>query len=463
MNKKYVIILAPFYPSETQNTIEIIKHLALCLKLIKGYIKDSYSFWSLVKPTVQFKILNLSDYSLVTIENCDSEDIFSKLKYTNIDNNFYPIDINAILNIANKIKSDDKLDQLFFFSVTPSIIIYRNLKLYDYFEKLEIVYRNIDFTPGAFLSKAPDTVAVEKKFFYNININSDKYKFNLLFNKNDYWFRSKFSKVYLGAACPSTIIEDQEFVIYFSAYIDKYRSEIERIIKHETTKSPVKADLERTNWKKGANVLVKCSAIGLNILESDQHFEWNGQYHILKFDARLKNSTELNRILVKIDVFLEDILIVRLRPEIGIELNATSQSFRSKQLISTKVCPESAYASYSSKDRVEVISKVSAIESMYGIDVFVDCLSIKNGSNWKQIVDREIDLREVFCLFWSRNASKSQEVEYEWRKALDLKTIEGIRAIPLESPNIAPTPAELSELHFGGLKEDWIDFQRKKL
>ena len=55
---------------------------------------------------------------------------------------------------------------------------------------------------------------------------------------------------------------------------------------------------------------------------------------------------------------------------------------------------------------------------------------------------------DVFYLFWSRNARASKEVEAEWRTALELKGLDFIAPVPLQSPRYARPPAELGALHF---------------
>jgi hypothetical protein len=48
-------------------------------------------------------------------------------------------------------------------------------------------------------------------------------------------------------------------------------------------------------------------------------------------------------------------------------------------------------------------------------------------------------------------------VEKEWRCALEARGIDFIDPVPLESPDIAPPPIELVELHFN----DWeLAYQR---
>jgi hypothetical protein len=66
--------------------------------------------------------------------------------------------------------------------------------------------------------------------------------------------------------------------------------------------------------------------------------------------------------------------------------------------------------------------------------------------------DISIVFSPIFYLFWSKNASKSEWVEREWKCALNHGGIDFIDPVPLVSPDEAPPPSELAELHFN----DWV-------
>jgi hypothetical protein len=118
--------------------------------------------------------------------------------------------------------------------------------------------------------------------------------------------------------------------------------------------------------------------------------------------------------------------------------------------------PKSAFASYVTSDRREVLSRIRSLQIFTGIDVFLDCLSIRPGEQWKPKLQDEIRNRDIFWLFWSRGAMKSQWVEWEWRTALATKSIARIQPHPLEPSELAPAPKELSDLQFGALYEWYI-------
>ena len=113
---------------------------------------------------------------------------------------------------------------------------------------------------------------------------------------------------------------------------------------------------------------------------------------------------------------------------------------------------ESAFASYASQERDEVLARVQGMQKILPmLNVFLDVISLRSGQEWQQRIPQEIQSRDAFFLFWSRAASRSQWVDYEWRTALSARGLEFIDPVPIEEPALAPPPSELASRHFG----DW--------
>ena len=113
----------------------------------------------------------------------------------------------------------------------------------------------------------------------------------------------------------------------------------------------------------------------------------------------------------------------------------------------------SAFASYASEDRDDVLGRIQGMQKVLpDLDIFVDVAALRSGDNWRERLEREIQARDVLYLFWSRRARASKWVDLEWRIALGHNGLERISPIPLESPDLAPPPSELADLHFN----DWM-------
>jgi hypothetical protein len=105
------------------------------------------------------------------------------------------------------------------------------------------------------------------------------------------------------------------------------------------------------------------------------------------------------------------------------------------------------FASYASHDRIDVLQWARGAE-IAGVDVFLDVLSLREGTSWESEVFNHVPTRDLFCLFWSAQASESKWVEIEWRCALGTGGLDYIHPVPLVDPRTVPPPRELKAKHF---------------
>jgi TIR domain len=121
----------------------------------------------------------------------------------------------------------------------------------------------------------------------------------------------------------------------------------------------------------------------------------------------------------------------------------------------------SAFASYATIDRAEVIRRVQGIRAWQpGLDIFVDFHSLYVGEFRRERILEEIRKRDRFLLFWSSAARESKEVEYEWRAALEEHGIGVITPVPLQPPDEVSPPVELGALHFGDYYLEYLRYAR---
>jgi hypothetical protein len=116
--------------------------------------------------------------------------------------------------------------------------------------------------------------------------------------------------------------------------------------------------------------------------------------------------------------------------------------------------PNSAFASYAHKDRNDVLARIQGMCKIDpSLDVFLDVASLRSGEQWSERLISEIERRDVFYLFWSDAARRSEWVTREWRTALEKRGVAYIDPVPLVSPDLVPPPDELrGHLHF----DDWM-------
>ncbi len=103
-----------------------------------------------------------------------------------------------------------------------------------------------------------------------------------------------------------------------------------------------------------------------------------------------------------------------------------------------------AFVSYASEDRDWVLLRVEMIEAS-GYEPFLDVITLKSGELWEPALYKYLEESDVFFLFWSASAKKSDWVKKEIEYALDLRVgdpVDDIRPaiIPIVIEESAPAP-----------------------
>ena len=251
--------------------------------------------------------------------------------------------------------------------------------------------------------------------------------------------------VELGASAPRQAKPGSEFTARFAAYEKERKEEVRDLLKKLSPSAEPILGIHECRWKRGTRVTVKLSGQGLAVDPPDQDFIWNGGWSILDFDVTVTKNAEEGTIPLKFDVAIEGIVVARLR--LDLEITATPK----KKAIATATGEpaKTAFASYSSKDRLRVLDRVDAIQISASIDVFQDCLDLNPGEEFKPRLDNEIRERDLFLLFWSKNASESKWVNWELETALKEKGEQALQLHPLD-PGVKPPPG-LEKLNIGSV------------
>ena len=276
---------------------------------------------------------------------------------------------------------------------------------------------------------------------------------------------STASEVRLGVAMPAAVRRGEAFVARFAAYADRFRDDVVRVLRAESPSAGPRLDLQRCRWRRGATVTVRLSAEPAAVDNPVRTFEWDGAWEVLRFDVGVPRDANADVLVLRFDVAVEGLPLVSLRPEVALSSPAVRPAGATSDVRwEERGTPTSAFASYAREDRRDVLSRVRSLQIFADVDVFLDCLSVRPGDEWRAALEREIRSRDVFWLFWSRHARGSSWVEWEWRQALASKTLANIQPHPLEPADRAPPPPELSALQFGAqyewylsaLHESWL-------
>ena len=108
------------------------------------------------------------------------------------------------------------------------------------------------------------------------------------------------------------------------------------------------------------------------------------------------------------------------------------------------------YTSYSHQDKI-VMRASQDMYQMFGFDTLLKVDQMRSNQVLSETVQAGIEQAEVFQLFWSEQAAKSEYVQQEWEYALQLNRGEGfMRPVYWEVPLVKP-PDSLAPFYFSYL------------
>jgi len=201
--------------------------------------------------------------------------------------------------------------------------------------------------------------------------------------------------------------------------------------------------------ERGAQLTVRLKLPGFAVDDPEDSFVWTGNIVNASFPVRAPDPCESATYPGVATVHCAGFQIAKLHFVIAVGRKSSAPAalpVREERL-------RSAFASYASHDRDQVLARIQGMQKITPVDVFLDVLSLRSGDHWQNRIVEEIDRRDVFYLFWSQAAKESQWVEKEWRTALERKGVDFIDPVPLAPPDVVAPPTELADrLHFN----DWV-------
>lgn len=216
----------------------------------------------------------------------------------------------------------------------------------------------------------------------------------------------------------------------------------------------VKAGVKITE---GSLVTCKLSVPSLIVEEPVDSFLWNGVPSNVGFIVEVPKELNSNQIGGKVDILIDGMHFGKIAIAFSVGTTETPVMFARVQR------NQAAFASYASDDRQAVLARIQGMQKVAPeMDIFVDVLELRSGANWLDEITKRIPDIDAFYLFWSRPAATSKWVEQEWRLALESKGLEVIDPVPLEDPEVAPPPEELSSLHFRDRYLDYAKYEELK-
>jgi len=255
--------------------------------------------------------------------------------------------------------------------------------------------------------------------------------------------------VFFGIGAPAEASPGSSFTARFAAYIAAARNAArEHLEKLGEKEDRIVMDIppDRENrWRIGAPVTIRLTGEHFRVTPREREFEWNGRENLANFSVQVDAASPAVNLQLCFHVFLGPVQVAFI--PVGIKISARSSDPPATTRAEVRA-PSSAFASYSSKDAELVTRSLSTLTRWApSLDIFQDCLDLKANEAFKPQLANEIAAREVFLLFWSRNANASRWVLWEFETAQVKPGLNAILPMPLEDPAIAPPPAGFEDKH----------------
>src|SRR5262249_42097735 len=157
--------------------------------------------------------------------------------------------------------------------------------------------------------------------------------------------------VQLGISAPRAIAPAAEFTARFVAHTKSVTTAIRRILRMLSPRSANLLGIATTRWARDTCVRVEAHCRHVKFRNPVQEFQWRADHVILDFDAQVDRNAPEATVVLKFDVSIERIVVATLRCDL--EIAAVTR--RSSKQTVHGVPARTAFASYSSEDRLRVL------------------------------------------------------------------------------------------------------------
>jgi hypothetical protein len=260
----------------------------------------------------------------------------------------------------------------------------------------------------------------------------------------------KGDNVYFAVTSLPRVLAGENFQLDFWMYLLNKYDDVIRMARKELATDHIMINSEGPlKVKRSTELYIEAVIEGMKIDPPHKLMLWSGGISKASFNVSVYRKAEANSYPGTVTVYFKGMRIA----QVCFLIKVGDATANVKPLPVDVKFVQKAFASYSSKDRAEVLGRIQGMQKILpNLSVFVDVLSLRSGQDWEYELWKVIPTYDVFYLFWSKNAKSSNWVEKEWRCALDKRGIDYIDPVPLVSPKEAPPPPELASKHFN----DWM-------
>lgn len=259
-------------------------------------------------------------------------------------------------------------------------------------------------------------------------------------------------EVLCSVFAPHSVAPGDGFLVQAFAHLAEQVPLLKEMAKEAEQRADRRGEKGLGQVARGQVLSFQLEAPGLLVDEPSQSVVWRGRVESAQFGVTVPESSAPRTVNCKLTVVHPNML-GHIRFTVGVTAAPPPEDIGDRLKLSDELVRyRQAFVSYASEDRAEVLKRVQMLRAMK-VRFFQDVLSLEPGERWRRELYRNIDLCDVFLLFWSGAARRSEWVEKEARYALARKA--GGDANPpeivpviLQGPPEVPPPDYLPEYHF---------------
>ena len=233
--------------------------------------------------------------------------------------------------------------------------------------------------------------------------------------KEDAEEKTKPDCVSFTLTAPSTMAPGNDYELGVWVYVKEQEQEmIKTAMEMHETDDIIKKSKKSVPIERKTHITVRIDIPGFEIDDTRDNIYWDGEVANATFMVDVPESLSFGKYRGKLLFLVEGLQIAKLdfKLTVGIEERTVTNIPVNQSLI------HSAFVSYASNDRNAVLARVHMLEKIIpDIDIFIDLVSLRSGEDWYKRLEDEIKKRDIFYLFWSEAASKSEWVQKEWKNS----------------------------------------------
>ena len=257
------------------------------------------------------------------------------------------------------------------------------------------------------------------------------------------------------AGYPRAVAPSHPYTLSVYVHLSRLQAEVDQHIADRSRRSgpqpAASSEAAVARLLKGTRLRVRPEVPGIGFEPPIQEVRWLEDLQQVDFRLQALSHLAGRSVRGAVEVYVGPLLVAQL--PLSIRVGGVSER---QERVEGLAAPTvrlfgSVFASYAPEDN-EVVKAVAEAYRALGIDVLMDRVPIGAGEPRQQELPQLIEQADVFHLFWSKAASRSQKVTEEWRHALSLqgKGERFIRPVYWSLPRPRP-PAELKHLQIAPL------------